>query len=40
LNEKDANIVSYKVPPKNLSPYYQVPPEALAVLHMPKFEIP
>ncbi|CDW81315.1 gtpase era [Stylonychia lemnae] len=40
LYEKDANIVSYKVPPKNLTPYYQVPMEALAMLNMGKFESP
>lgn len=30
LNSPDTNIVSYKVPPKNLTPYYFIPNEALA----------
>ena len=25
LNSEDTHIVSYKVPPKNLTPYYEVP---------------
>lgn len=32
LGEDDASIISYKVPAKALTPYYQVPPQALAEL--------
>eukprot|EP00347_Sterkiella_histriomuscorum_P018863 403343883 len=40
LHEKDTNIVSYKVPPKNLTPYYSIPVEALAQQAPPRFESP
>jgi tRNA U34 5-carboxymethylaminomethyl modifying GTPase MnmE/TrmE len=32
--------VSYKVPPKNLTPYYHIPNEALAAVEVRKFESP
>ena len=38
LNSPDTNIVSYKVPPKNLTPYYYIPDEALAPVEIRKFE--
>lgn len=40
LNDSDSNIVSYKVPPKNLSPYFHIPTEALAAITPPPFESP
>ena len=40
LNSEDRNIVSYKVPPKNLTPYYHIPNEALAPVEIRKFESP
>ena len=40
LNSSDTNIVSYKVPPKNLTPYYFIPNEALAPVEIRKFEQP
>lgn len=40
LHDNDSNIVSYKVPPKNLTPYYHVPDEALAVIQPGPFESP
>lgn len=40
LNDGDSNIVSYKIPPKNLTPYYSIPHEALAPMVSPKFESP
>lgn len=40
LHEKDTNIVSYKVPPKNLSPYNEIPIRALAQQNPPPFESP
>ena len=38
LYDSDTNIVSYKVPPKNLTPYYHIPNEALAQVVLRKFE--
>lgn len=38
LAEPDTGIISYKVPPKNLTPYYEIPNEALAPLEIKKFE--
>jgi hypothetical protein len=38
LNAPDTSIVSYKVPPKNLTPYFYVPNEALAPVEIRKFE--
>ena len=40
LYAEDSSIVSYKVPPKNLTPYYFVPNEALAPVEVRKFENP
>ena len=40
LNEPDTNIISYKVPPKNLTPYYHIPNEALAPITVQKFDSP
>lgn len=40
INDSDANIVSYKVPPRNLTPYYQIPNQALAPLHFKSVESP
>jgi hypothetical protein len=35
LDSSDTNIVSYKVPPKALSPYDSIPELALAPLNIP-----
>ena len=40
IYDSDTGIISYKVPPKNLSPYYQIPNRALAPLNVPVFESP
>jgi predicted GTPase len=40
LNEPDTSIVSYKVPPKNLSPYYHIPDAALAPITIKNFDSP
>ena len=37
---EDTNIVSYKVPPKNLTPYFHIPNEALSPVEIRKFESP
>ena len=40
MNDADTSIISYKVPPKNLTPYYDIPNEALAPINIRKFESP
>ncbi len=40
LDSSDSSIVSYKVPPKNLTPYYYIPNEALAPVEIRNFEQP
>lgn len=40
LNDADTSIISYKVPPKNLTPYFEIPNEALAPINIRKFESP
>lgn len=38
LDNEDTNIISYKVPPKALTPYFSIPNEALAPIAIKKFE--
>lgn len=40
MNESDTSIISYKVPPKNLTPYYNIPNEALVPLEIKNFVSP
>lgn len=40
INGPDTNIISYKVPPKNLTPYYEIPNEALAPVTIKQFDVP
>ena len=40
LYDADTNIVSYKVPPKNLTPYYHIPNEALAPISIRSIDSP
>lgn len=40
LHDSDSAIISYKVPPKNLTPYYNIPDSALAQLTLPCKESP
>jgi ribosome biogenesis GTPase A len=40
LHDPDTSIVSYRIPPKNLTPYERIPDQALAQLTLPCEESP